>query len=371
MMLWPYLKLGDVEIANNLRLLTYIRRGLAGSRFEAFLCDNVSEGGGYADLYGDVYEPDPFNTRNLRCYCEAIDGGPYDDPAYDNAPWYDVTRPESADFLGLYVSDARIRSVLSRSLTTRSNGGGDIGPGRAAPRVIEVVGLMVAATPGGMAYGEKWLRRALIGSVVGCANDTLTILPACPDDGSTDALRDLANVGLVDPPVFTSIVRAESQLQEVAFQLVAGQPYLRSVSVVEADVDLAAAPTTCVELDARPVVLVEEAAVLRITAGAGTLDGVLIEGRYGSCPQVGAADITLEIVDLSPMYTLVIDSSTHTVQATDAAGTVVSGLQFLDFDGMFPWLTAVGDQLCLCISTAGATGLAGATLDIDVVEHEA
>lgn len=367
----PFLQLGDVEIANSLRTLSYVRQGLAGSRTTVMLCQRVTESFGYEDLYDDIYLGDPLDPRNLACYCADADTGPYADPAYDLAPWYDDAYPESADFLGL-IPEVRISSVLSRKASPRARGGATIGPAHAMARRIEVGGFMVASSGAGMNYGERWLGRALAGTAGGCSPDTLTVIPACGGDTDSDQVRELAAVGLVDAPEFSGAIRDETNIQAVAFQLMAGEPYLRKVTVEETEVDLATNPSTCVTLDNSGPLPIEVASRLVITAGSGELNGLRIYGRHGACPQVGTAAVTYEVVGLPAFYELTIDASLRSVSARNATGTAVSGLQFLSFSGLFEWLTAYsGAQLCVCVSTSDATGLAGATVSIDSVRMEA
>ena len=359
MELEPYMILGGVEIANSLRTLTYLARGLGGFQWDVSTEYNVTTGGGYSDTYADIYMADTFQPANLRCYCATLDPGTnFGSPSYDGAPWYDPAKPESDEFLGL-IPRITLLPVAARNLTRRAMGRGDIGPRIVGPRIIQVTGAIYAGSRAGMGYGERWLSRILAGDAApGCAGDSLTVLPYCKDDVDDDGLRELVPVGLIDGPTFSApVVRATCQYQEVAFQLAAGEGWLRRTT--ELSNGLLGAVVTC-ELMTAPVAA-DAAAVITIQAGAAVLDNVTITG----------GDAAYTVIDLPALSTLVIDASKHTVTVTNVAGTVIGSLDHLDFTGMFEWLEAsAGDAINVCVDATAATGTAGATLTIDQVDLE-
>lgn len=355
MILEPYLLLSGVEIANSLRTLSYLRQGLGGKEWSVRTCPTVPEGEGYVDTYVDIYGPDRYEVANLCCFCETqhTDGN-YGDPAYDLAPWYDPARPESADFFGM-IPEVTLLPAADRALTRRSGGRGDLGPLIVGPRVVQVKGAIYAGSKAGIGYGERWLSRVLAGACgPGCAGDTLTVLPYCTahdgDDG-TGSLRELARVGLVDGPIFSAPVeRAVCQYQEVAFQLAAGEGWLRKTTHL-----LTGGLTGCATLEAS---LVGDAGgVVAITASTD-LSGVTV--TYGA--------FTFTIESLAAGRTLTVDGSRGTVVVT-LAGAVVGGMEGLSFAGMFHWpIACSGGSLEVCVDASAATG--SGTLTIDQVDME-
>lgn len=312
-------------------------------------------GEGYLMHNTDIYGPDRYEVANLCCFCETqhVDGN-YGDPAYDMAPWYDAARPESADFFGL-IPDITLMPVAQRNVTRRSAGRGDVGPLIVGPRIIQVEGAIYAGSKAGMGYGERWLSKVLSGTCgPGCSGDTLTVLPYCTahdgDDG-TGSLRELVPVGIVDGPIFSApVVRAVCQYQEVKFQFAAGEGWLRKTTNLYSG----ALMNVCETLT--PSLVGDAAAVIAIEA-IGDLSGVTISGGGFPC--------TIE--DLGAGDTLVIDASKHTVTVTNGVGTVVGGLNVLDFDGMFQWFETC-DGMTVCVNALGATG--SGTLTISQVDLE-
>lgn len=362
-----YLLLAGAEVVNSLRTLTYLRRGLAGAGFEVTLQSPlvVAEGGGYSDIYSDEYDYylDSYRTQNLGCYCGTIDTGPYQSPEHDGAPWYDPSRPESGDFFGMLV-DISLTSVARRSMTQRAGGGGVFGALNLSPRIIQVDGVMYAASKAGMVYGERWLARVLTGAD-SCGDDVASILPACaPDEVEDDTtyLRELVGVGIIDGPFHAPVTTGvrECVAQTVAFQLAAADPYLRWATTLH-DASLTAG-AHC-EFVVPSAVAADAAVRLTISAGADALDGVVITGT------VDASTVT--VVDLLPYTTLVIDSSQRLVTATDADGVVIGGLDLIEFDGVFPWMVAPpGQTLEVCVDATAASFGAGATLKVEQIDRE-
>lgn len=196
---------GGIELANAARTFSYVRASAAMPRLTV-------------------------GSATSTCVCEAVDDGPYASPAADPAPWWYSSQLQSDDFLGLWLREIELGSVLARAVTPRATGGASIGRQRPRHRIIGFSGLMFAATDGGMKYGERWLTDLLAGNLRGCAPDTLRILPYCPHpDEVTDTYRTLTRVGIADGPLFGAWADApRCNVQSFSFQLVAGNPYLRS-----------------------------------------------------------------------------------------------------------------------------------------------
>lgn len=375
----PYLELGGVEVANSLRTLTYLRRGLGPAGFTVQLRHPLTPEAGYTDIYGDVYTADPYWPGNLSCYCSLLDTGPYVSPADDPAPWYDPTRPESADFLGM-VPSVQVLSVLGRSVTPRAIGG-TLGPQRLRPRLVQVSGPMYATSWAGMAWGERWLQQALVGELTGCVDAVLRLLPTCPPADAEDPAsywRTLAEVGLVDGPSFGpegTVPRC--YIQSVAWQLVAGQPHLWApADTCLAEQYLRLDPTLCCVLE--PAGVLGDAAS-RITLRAGqvgsTVTGVELTATLtsgGTCPAPGDPTMSYTVERLARGTELVIDAAARTVTVSDTdTGAVVGSLDALSFDGLFQWMVAEqGEQLCVCVDATDAVLNAGTLVLVERVGRE-
>lgn len=368
MNLESYLLLNDVEIGNVLRTATYLRRGQGGTEWSVMgvAASGFTQGSGYESNYGDVYlDNGPFDPSELPCYCETMDPGDgFKDPEYDAAPWYDANRSESNEFLG-FIPLVTLLPNAKRRLTQRSQGGGDVGPVIVGPRIIQVRGAIFAGSKAGMGYGERWLSTVLTGGAGGCAGDTLTVLPYCtaiPDeyDGSA-ALREFVQVGLVDGPTFGAPVEgATTRYQTVDFQLAAGSGYMRKTAQLYSG--SLGTSETCEDMDAP--VLAASAAVITITAGGSALTNVEVTGSDGAA---------YTVVDLPANATLVVDSTFDPVRVavTNVSGTVIGGMNYLEFDGVFGGMrAAAGGTYEICVDPSAASGTSGATLRIEQVDLE-
>lgn len=376
----PYLSLGEVEILNGQRTLTYLRRGLGGGSFIAELAGEQVGESGYSDTYGDAYSADPYWPGNLACFCSIVGNGPYISPAADPAPWYDAGRPESGDFLGL-IADVSLPSVLRRSVRGRGGGGGVLGAQGMGPRMIRVEGVMYAASERGMGWGERWLNAALAGDTDECPDAEAVLLPFCPPDDAEDPeayWRRLAEVGLVDPPVFEQISDvAACSAQSVSFQLVAGRPWLLApATTCIGESLLRDTPTLHCLLE--PVDVLARAGA-RITVRAGVvgspIGGIVISAAPttgGACPSASADTISYTVDRLLAGEELVIDPVTRTVTVTQAAtGQASSGWEALSFSGLFQWIEAIGDeQLCITIDGTAATLNAGTLVGVEQIPME-
>lgn len=184
----------------------------------------------------------------LDCYdCarlpDAIADNDYVSPTADEAPWYDVDVPESADFLGLYPLTLIGFEDSTRSATGYEAvlDGGYVTRVRHGIREMRVGGLLVGKTPAGASYGLTWLKSALGGSICSdCEGNDLCFLTHCPDvngdlqtqaqmDAVTDkAIRHLRRVTCVDGPrvIKQFKLNGGGSLIQVEFNLVAATPWL-------------------------------------------------------------------------------------------------------------------------------------------------
>lgn len=139
--------------------------------------------------------------------------GAYTTPAADPAPWYSVTEPDSADFVGfmpLQITELGPGQITRESTPRASGRGAFFGPEVQAASSVVVTGVLLGKTPCAVAYGFRWLTAALRGACGGdCDGDDLTFLDCCPtwtEDPVADIephLRTLKGVQLVASPTIT------------------------------------------------------------------------------------------------------------------------------------------------------------------------
>lgn len=356
----PYLQFAGVEIANSNRTLTYVRRGLANSAFSVGLKDTLLPG-------------DPFQPGNLAVYCAATSDPSYDSPALDGAPWYDGSAA-AGEFLGLYAHGVNVLSVVNRSITSKIAGGGVLGGYHPKYRVVDVSAYMFAGSVRGMKYGERWLEQILAGTITGCPQDELRILPEC--DG---AFQTLYEAGIVSDINYAPVgIVPQCYMQLVSWQMAS------SYSAFLGDLDAILAPTTIT--NAAPVCgsLVGDASgartagVLTIFAGSGSgITDLHIVGE----PTGGYSDtyadsyedysgggyyVDYEVDSMPEGYTLIIDGAREIVQLLNAGGAVVGGMEVLNIRGPFQWpVVWGGSTMRLCVNSPGGTLNGDTTLQID------
>jgi len=222
----PWLSYSGTEIANGVRTLSYLRRGLGGT------CWYVPASG--AD-FNDVSQ--------LACFCEELNDGPYVDPATDAAPWFDAVKPESDSFLGLYPLTIDLVPSFGRYQSPSGIVGTSLGRLVRGGATIQVRGWLISATQAGNEYGERWLLAALQGACAsdGCDIGTLCVLPTCPEGAGYSAAnyRTLYRAGLVDyVPAKPLSQGYEWYVREVSFQFRSELPWMYE------DADSIVAPVT-------------------------------------------------------------------------------------------------------------------------------
>lgn len=344
----PFICLAGVELANNARTSTYIANiGLPGA------------------------------TMPTECACYAYDDG-YDTPLSDPAPWYDPTRPESADFFGFYASNATLDAVYTRAANQSARLGGVLGPIRPKARTVLVEGMMLARTAEGMAYGERWVAEVLRGSPCnegGCATDDILFLPACPE-AEYDAdryFRTLMLSGVIDGPVYAPIqALPECLVQQANFSLMASMPYIYHPADRCINNELIASyygvPLSCSLTT--PQWMGDGTFVIDITAQAD-IDHLEVIGRIsldGTCPVSGLGTsvpptFSYTIESMANEDRLVIDGARRQVLYYDASTkTASSALPRITWEGPFPW-PDVGPCTTMCLTLEARTGEAFATVD--------
>lgn len=357
----PWMRYADIEIGNANRTLTYVRR--------------MNEPGLTAELSLSL-SGDFFDARNLRCWCEATDEGPYISPAADDAPWYSTS--VSGEFMGFLPAQIRVGEVLQRAAIPRARGGATIGRVRPKPRLVQVTGFLIASTARGMAFGERWMADALQGTLEGCGEDDLELLPACPPEGEDGEFRTLRRVGVVDLAGAIEIPGvAECLMQQYAFQMVAGDPYFVTAPVTRR---APSTPSGVQETSYVSSCTGETAAIVTIYSGTAAIDGLVIRAEdcagysdtyVDNYSFAGNAWAEYTVVDLPADSTLVIDASNETVRATDSSGNSIGGVEFLEWMGPFRWIRSTNCVTqCVYSDATGATVNGSTTVMVETVDRE-
>lgn len=347
-----WMKWQGSEIANANRIVSYLENGLGCST-------GIS-------LSGE------------GCECDAIDEGPYVDPATDEAPWYVAVRPESADFLGVFLTEIQLGSPYGRVVTPASMGGSILGPQRVRGRTISFSGILVADSPPGLEYGRRWIAQAL----QSCDLGNLCLLPACPGEGidmdAAEGFRTLKRVGLINGPTEVQIGDQRDLVTSFEWQMASEVGYLYED------------PQTCLDdqvlVDEECCILSTEEwigdATAKITVESGSngyVSGVRVLAtptKNGVCPATGTAtpcsDFT--IYGLPPGASLVVDGAERTVEVRQSAsGTPIGGLDVIvPAEGIFQFVdVGACSQVCVCVSVeAGGAVNADTKVSVEQFNRE-
>lgn len=375
-----WLCVGGIEVIHDARTLTYLHNGLAGGPLGASVAVFTSGEHTttvelpYEDVYTDDYgEPftvdcaDGFAPVCLECACESLTIlDDFVDPATDDAPWYQATSPQSADFLGFVATAIDVPPQISRSQQPRERFGGTPTPTQLLPRIIQVTAQMYAATDAGMEWGQRWLTDVLVGACEGGAD--VTYLPYCPEDtlAMEEVYRVLADSILVDAPTFTDGPGfREFFTGQVRFQMESVAPWILGVPV-ECDSDNLFPGESLNCLIETPDWGGSQAIRLEAT---GQIDGLTLRAvplaADQPCPVDGTgmpcSEFTVDGTQEGDI--LIVDAGRRTALLTDITSkNDVSAIPYLDFDGPFPWVEAPPcTRLCVTVTNNGA-GVAEVTL---------
>lgn len=216
-----YMTLGGVEIVNDARTISYLKKGLAPPSLTIF-----GEGCACPDL-----------ITFIGCDDE------YTNPAEDNAPWYSADVPESANFAGFLMTEFEgMDSTFTRPTSERILNGSIFGRSRLAGRQMTWTGLLLGSSCCAVSYGLRWLAKQLSssGSCNDCSGTDLELLFCCPSleevDEGVEPFRLLKNVALVTGPRITDQRGSgcgcgASCIVEVEFTLLAAQPFFYSAPI--------------------------------------------------------------------------------------------------------------------------------------------
>lgn len=379
-----FLEFNGVELGNDQRVLTYLRRKLGDPGWQvplnATLVGGSDAGCGYVDEMEEDYEGYcAFPPIDLSCFCDATAEDGYITPDQDPAPWYEPERPESVEFLGFQPVTLTIDPALTRSVAALSRGGAVIGRPRPPHRVLAVSGFLHASTLEGLAWGERWMTQILRGTESGCSPDTARILPACPSDTVEEDwpsyFRTLRSVGVIDGPVFGSVDGSRAlPIETVSFQIAAGSEWLYAPEEQLRALSSFVTGDVVHVLMEGPASIGQTAAVIRIYGGAiGTaVTGIDVTVRPTSadvCPSAEAVTHSFTIDYVPRDGYIEIDSAQRTLRVFDEAGDVVGSFDKLTFTDLWDWIiVGPGEQVCIRVDATTANTNTGTLLEVVSVD---
>lgn len=168
-----WLQLAGAELTNTSRLVAHARPGVPSSMEEAIAqcrCAGPRDYVRYDDSWPDL--------------AAFLGDDPY---LLTNAPWYDPTIPQSAEFLGIWVTktDGFGPAPVDRNIADAICAGGVTGPHRDKARGLTFEAILVGCTNAGVTYGLEWLACQLRAATA-LSGVTLEYLAAHPEDSAAD-----------------------------------------------------------------------------------------------------------------------------------------------------------------------------------------
>jgi hypothetical protein len=296
------------------------------------------------------------------------------DPALDPAPWYDSSRPESSDFLGVILSDlGGLDSSVVRTITDLAgeDSGSAIGPLQVNGRQMPGHGYIVAKSYCGIEYGKRWLIDQLAQDCNGCSQCEAQVrLCAPPDDGSNDQLGSyrIANVALLDGPLFTADECPD--LAEFTFTLGSEKGWLyhdpepcMATTTIWPGNDATGAclgfdewmcgnpgPANCCTVN--PPLVGTIGAIITVDCTLESVSDLEIS-TYANCPPLpdDTPITTMSIPVLMTGSQLEIDSAKRTITYLGPDGTSSDGTPYIALpEGeLFPWLEIDSCHAATCI----------------------
>lgn len=349
---------------------------------------------GTAHLY-----PSPFLYPSPTLYPDETDGS---QSVLATTPWTDSSRPESKEFLGLWIDEIDgLDGSITRSVDQKMGGlgGASLGPLVATGRAVKVHGYLMAQSCRGLDYGREWLIDILSTACNPCPDAVMRIRVAVPspDDGTNDAegLYYFYDVGLTDGPVIGPS-SADCDLAEVNFTLTAGNglKYQAPLPLVAATTFASANGSIGQQIPAPPGIGTN-GAIITIKAGSADLLNVFPAQQLSTYPSDllypsdcfypndGGLPVTLPITTCPTGFvipiipkggTLIIDNARHRITYIDAAGVVQDGTFLLSQNTArsIDWLEA---QACDAadadfVLVGAGTYAPDATVQIDVQHRE-
>lgn len=220
-----YLQLGQTEIVNTSRTITYARNGVR---------NNTTE----------IVTDDSWPHLPVWLGRDEV----YQLPELDNdCPWYDSTESASAEFAGIWPMNIEglDTTPLDREIIEGATAGGGFGVDRTPPRTVTVEAILIAKTPMGLQYGLGWLGSALRGDNCddGGRPRSLQFLAAAPAFDPLATPEDVRQLANAEARMLSQVVQTEALTIEetfspwsyenrgatcarVTFELTAGVPWI-------------------------------------------------------------------------------------------------------------------------------------------------
>lgn len=168
-----YLALAGAELTNTSRLVAHTVPDVPQSMEEALLQQRMAIPSGLVS-YDDSWPDLPTFLQDE----------PY---VLTSAPWYDPFVPQSAEFLGVWVTktDGFGPAPVDRAIADAIGDGGVTGPHRNKARGLTFEAILIGVSNAGVQYGMEWLSCRLR-SATSLAGTTLDFLSAHPEDSTAD-----------------------------------------------------------------------------------------------------------------------------------------------------------------------------------------
>lgn len=391
-MYWPYFSFGCSLEINTQRTAAYIKSAetTCGAGDIKSKIDLTCECDPLHWVFDDVDIPHPATYTN---------------PSSDQAPWYDGSIPESAQFLGFMIEDVVVNAVTARNITTRvsSSGGGVLGPMRSNERRLDFTVLLFACNELAMDYGFRYLTDSLSSS--GCDPDC-TLCDAeyresCPKvDGSIASLNKgrwlLKNIGALGAPVWADppLEGSSCNMRRVTFSLASELPWKFKCSKVECTQNLASGlsnGSNCVNWStilcgqqrvfcsvSEDLVVGETGLIITIKAGSVDLKNLSIDITPDKFNVCGTGTIGLEPCDsiripyIPSGATLVYDTSVESITVMLAGGGSVDGTPYVATTSgtppTFPSLRC--GHFCVSVGASECSVIGSPTVTVSSVHRE-
>lgn len=413
----PWLRVNGVEIANAARTIPYMQR-YASEKFD-IQCNLPAVLTREAFTYPcSLYPQDGLFPLSLLYPAEC---GTFLDPATDDAPWWDATQPESAQFLGVLLDTqfGGLEMTGERTVTSKTAGlqGGRVGPERLQPRVLRLTGALVATSCAGMEYGRRWLGEVLGANLCDpCPLATVEVRLAAPipDDGSADEMGywriyDAAMTSLVFPG--NSADPSACDYEQFELELTSENPWLykapetllastvvnpgAATGQVAFDAWFAPAPVVVAVAVPRPLIGVNDP-VIAITGGATDSSGVVAFGAWpqypdgllfpsactypqsallaGSQPRPNSTcPVRVALLSVPAGSTVTVDNAQRQITLTDAGGYAQDGTYLVDVPSgeALAWIdaTSCGPAYSAAVGVLAACGASDALTAEITIQH--
>lgn len=360
-MYFPYLRYGCNFEINSARTATYIR-----NRCE--FCGDT--------LKGSVNVLDNCDILHYEFSAdgESIVSSDITVPGAD-APWVDASYPESARFMGFYISNVTKPSHVGRSVSTKISGfgGGILETLRAAAQEFEVEVFLFACDEAAMEYGFRYLASGLVGGGCDepCTLCDVEFRDSCHDVGPgvptvdefNQGLWVLHNCGITKAPEWSSppVEGMNFFARRARFSFASELPWKYTCPVTCTDGATFSVPTPTLpcgpDFDSwfcgetavvcsmdEPSIVGETGAIIELFAGTKSLSGIELQiipdehgwvAAPGTAPPGFVTPLPCDLVvvrDLPAYHTLIYDTTIEQVLVRTPWGEIVDGTPYLNFD---------------------------------------